>query len=222
MSEFILKIDVIADVVCPWSFLGKRRLDRALASYSGPVAIVWHPFQLNPELPAEGVDFDSYLSERFGSRRQVAAGLTQLEALGAENGIRFNFAKLRRVPNTLNAHRLMLLGRDHSLQSELAEALFRAFFEQGRDIGDAAVLTELAVDLGLSAEAVGEALNDETSLKIVAAEEAQARQMGFVATPNYLFNRRVLLPGAAEVDTLLDAFSEAVFPADLNPDAPLH
>ena len=130
MAQIGLDIDVIADVACPWSFLGKRRLDRALASYSGPVQIVWQPLQLTPDLPSEGVPFDAYLAERFGSRSQVAAGLEQLTALGAENGIRFNFDALQRVPNTLNAHRLMLLGRDRDVQSELAEVLFRAFFEQ--------------------------------------------------------------------------------------------
>ena len=142
--------------------------------------------------------------------------------LGAENGIHFNFADLKRVPNTLNAHRLMLLGREQDVQSELAEALFRAFFEQGRDIGDPDVLVEIGQQVGLPAEAVKAALGDDTSTKIVAAEEAQARQMGFVATPNYLFNRRVLLPGAADVETLVSAFAEAVFPADEDAAASLH
>ena len=222
MTENSLNIDVIADVVCPWSFLGKRRLDRALASYSGPVQIVWHPFQLNPELAAEGMAFDTYLSTRFGGRAQVAEALSQLEALGADNGIRFNFADLKRVPNTVNAHRLMLLARDWNLQNELAEALFRAFFEQGQDIGDVNVLIEIAAGLGLSEAAVRGVLSDDSSLKILAAEEAQARQMGFSATPNYLFNRRVLLPGAAEVDTLLQAVEEAVFPADEAGDSLVH
>ena len=222
MTENSLNIDVIADVVCPWSFLGKRRLDRALASYSGPVQIVWHPFQLNPELAPEGMAFDTYLSTRFGGRAQVAEALSQLEALGADNGIRFNFADLKRVPNTVDAHRLMLLARDWNLQNELAEALFRAFFEQGRDIGDVNVLIEIAARLGLSEAAVRGVLSDDSSLKIIAAEEAQARQMGFSATPNYLFNRRVLLPGAAEVDTLLQAVEEAVFPADEAGDPLVH
>ena len=222
MAENSLNIDVIADVVCPWSFLGKRRLDRALASYSGPVQIVWHPFQLNPELAPEGMAFDTYLSTRFGGRAQVAEALSQLEALGADNGIRFNFADLKRVPNTVNAHRLMLLARDWNLQNELAEALFRALFEQGRDIGDVNVLVEIAAGLGLSEKAVRGVLSDDNSLKIIAAEEAQARQMGFSATPNYLFNRRVLLPGAAEVDTVLQAVEEAVFPADQAGDLLVH
>ncbi len=222
MTEVGLNIDVIADVVCPWSFLGKRRLDQALASYCGPVQIRWHPFQLNPELPAEGMEFDAYLRERFGGRTRVAAALAQLEALGAEHAIGFDFVALKRVPNTANAHRLMLLARERNSQNELAERLFRAFFEQGRDIGDRDVLVELGADVGLSAPAVRAAFDDDASGKIVAAEEAQARQMGLVATPNYLFNRRVLLPGAAEVDTLLSAFAEAVFPADPQGEPVLH
>jgi predicted DsbA family dithiol-disulfide isomerase len=222
MSEVGLNIDVIADVVCPWSFLGKRRLDRALVSYTGPMQIVWHPFQLNPDLPPEGVDFDTYLNDRFGSRAQVSQALAQLQALGSDNGIAFNFAELKRVPNTLAAHRLMVLGRERDLQSELAESLFRAFFEAGRDIGDPEVLVELAAGLGVPEAAARDGLADDASLKIVAAEEAQARQMGFVATPNYLFNRRVLLPGAPEVDTLVDAFAEAVFPSDPDADPILH
>lgn len=214
MSQVGLNIDVIADVVCPWSFLGKRRLDRALASYTGPVQIVWHPFQLNPDVPAAGVSFDAYLNERFGGRENIAQAMVQLEALGEDNGIHFDFARLERVPNTLLAHRLMLLGRDHERQSELAEVLFRAFFEEGRDIGDLDVLVELAWRVGLPEHLVRTALTDDSGLKIVTAEEAQARQMGFVATPNYLFNRRVLLPGAAEVETLVSAFEQAVFPQD--------
>ena len=222
MSQVGLNIDVIADVACPWSFLGKRRLDRALASYSGPVQIVWHPFQLNPDLPVEGVPFDTYLSERFGGRDQVAAGLEQLTALGADNGIQFNFDALQRVPNTLNAHRVLLLARERAVQSELAETLYRAFFEQGRDIGDADVLIELGARVGLAEADVRAALGDPTSAKIVVAEEAQARQLGFVATPNFLFNRRVLLPGAAEVDTLVSAFAEAAFPQEPDEDPVLH
>jgi predicted DsbA family dithiol-disulfide isomerase len=217
-----LDIDVIADVVCPWSFLGKRRLDRALNSYSGPVQIAWHPFQLNPDLPAEGVSFDAYLTERFGGRDKVKTALAQLESLGADHDIAFNFAALKKVPNTLGAHRVMVLAKDHGVQNEVAENLFRAFFEQGRDVGDPGVLVELAGDLGLPEQAVRNALADDTSLKIVLAREAEARKMGFVATPNYLFNRRVLLPGAPEVETLLGALAEAVFPADSTGGRSLH
>jgi len=222
MSQVGLDIDVIADVVCPWSFLGKRRLDRALGSYSGPVQIVWHPFQLNPDLPAEGVSFDAYLSERFGGRDQIKSALAQLEALGADHDIAFNFAALKRVPNTLAAHRLMVLGKEQGVQNELAEALFRAFFEEGRDVGDTEMLVELAAGVGISEERARSALVDATGLKIVLAREAEARKMGFVATPNYFFNRRILLPGAPEVDTLLGALAEAVFPTDSDSDRSLH
>jgi predicted DsbA family dithiol-disulfide isomerase len=207
-----LHVEVIADFVCPFSFLGKRHLDEALKAVAGPTNVSWYPFQLNPEIPPEGQAFDDYLTRRFGSREAVEPVLEELTRAGKRQGIRFAFDKIRRVPNTLPAHQVMqqaeTLGKD---QAELGEALMSAFFEQGRDIGERDVLIEVAGEVGMRGRDVRKAIGSDQLRQAVVAREAQVRSSGLNTAPGFLLNRRLLLVGAQPTEAIVNAFDRAMF-----------
>lgn len=207
-----LHVEVIADFACPFSYIGKRRLDTALESVGGPAEIAWYPFQLNPEMPSEGMPFAEYLRSRFGGRTNIQPVLDNLAAEGREEGIEFRFERLTRVPNTTAAHQLMYLaeveGKD---QTALAESLFSAFFERGLDIGDHEVLVRLAREQGLAREQVLASFADKRTREFVQSREAQVRGSGLSSVPGFLVNRRLLVVGAQSVETIVNAFDQAVF-----------
>lgn len=219
-----LRIDVIADLVCPWSYLGQSRLDTAMSAYRGRAEVTWYPFQLNPDMPAEGMDFEAYLSKKFGDPAAMEPALKHLTLIGQTEGAPFDFSKLRRVPNTLAAHRLMRMADAGDQQSEMAAALYRAFFVDGIDIGDHEALEHIGGQLGFSLADVRRALDDPEALKIVKAEEAQARRAGVTGVPNYLINKRLFVVGAQESASLLAAIDRATFGAesDIEPPTTLH
>ncbi len=207
-----LHVEVIADFACPFSYIGKRRLDRALESVGGPSEIAWFPFQLNPEMPSDGMPFEDYLKSRFGDRTNIQPVLDNLVAEGREEGIDFHFERVTRVPNTTAAHQLMYLaeveGRD---QTALAEILFAAFFERGLDIGDPEVLVRLAHEHGLTRDQVLASLANDKTREFVQSREAQVRGSGLSSVPGFLVNRRLLVVGAQPVETIVNAFDQAVF-----------
>ena len=215
-----LTIDVVADVVCPMSFLGKRCLDRALERFDGPSRISWHPFQLNPDMPAAGMGFDRYLTDRFGGREKVAPALDRLREAGEAQGVRFAFERLQRVPNTLDAHRILQLAAQSDRQHELADRLFSAFFEHGQDIGDRSILLQIGTETGMDPKQIAETLEQSETLKIVRAREAEVRAAGIVGAPSYLVNRQLLLPGPQNTATFLAAFQRAAFPPDEDENSP--
>jgi predicted DsbA family dithiol-disulfide isomerase len=209
-----LRIDVIADFVCPWSYIGRHRLNEALGSVLGPVHVAWHPFQLNPDMPEEGVTLEDYLRDKFGEPEALQPALDQLTRLGAAEGLELAFDRIARVPNTRAAHRLMKLAEIEGRQNELAELLYRAFFSAGRDIGRHDVLVELARQAGLTPETAAQYLDDERIDRIVLAEEAQARKAGVTSVPDYMINKRLFVVGAQSEATLLGAFDRAMFGED--------
>lgn len=207
-----LQVDVIADLICPFCFLGKRRLDAALEAVRGPRELSWYPFQLNPDMPAAGMSLDEYLSRRFGNVSRIQPVLDGLVAEGRREGVEFRFDKLDHVPNTLPAHQLMQLaemrGKD---QTRLAESLMRAFFERGENIGSPDMLVEIGGWHGLDADSVMRTFADDTSKQIVRAREAQMRASGLSGVPGFLLNRRLLVVGAQPADMLIGAFDQAMF-----------
>lgn len=209
-----LCVDVIADFVCPWCYIGKRRLDEALASVFGPVQVNWHPFQLNPDMPDGGLAFDDYLRQKFGDPEALRPAMGQLTRLGAAEEISFRFDLIERVPNTRPAHRLMKLAETQGRQSSLADALYHAFFSEGRDIGEREVLLSIASAAGLGSDAAAECLDDERIDRIVLAEEAQARKAGVTGVPDFMVNKRLFVVGAQSEATLLGAFDRAMFGAE--------
>jgi predicted DsbA family dithiol-disulfide isomerase len=211
-SPATLQIDVIADLICPWCYLGKRRLDDALSAVHGPSAVTWYPFQLNPEMPAAGMAFEDYLVKKFGDPEKLQPGLQELQNVGRNEGIKFRFDRLTRIPNTLNAHRLMKLAEaDTAVASDLAEDLLSGFFEGGLDIADQDVLTGIGEQHGLAAKDIRDTLEDETSRKIVLSQEAHVRESGVTGVPDFLINKRLLVVGAQSTENLVRVFDRVMF-----------
>lgn len=210
-----LHVEVIADLICPLCFIGKRRLDDAMRAVQGPSDVSWYPYQLNPDMPAAGMPFDDYLTLRFGSPASIQPVLDNITQEGRDEGIDFRFDALKHVPNTLPAHQVMHLaetaGRN---QTALAEDLMSAFFERGWDIGKRSVLVELSQRHGLGARDVLRAIDDENTRQFVMSREAQVRSSGMSGVPGFLVNRRLLVIGAQSQENLITAFDRGMFGED--------
>ena len=214
-SPATLQVDVIADLICPWCYLGKKRLDDALGAVHGPSVITWFPFQLNPAMPEQGMPFEAYLASRFGDPEKLQPGIEELVAAGKAEGIDFQFDRISVVPNTLNAHRLMNLAEREGVDtSELAERLLSGFFGQGLDISDPDVLAVLGSEVGLNNMEVLKELEDDNARSIVLAQEAQVRQSGVTGVPDFLVNKRLFVVGAQPTESLVNVFDRAMFGAE--------
>ncbi|MCU0896585.1 MAG: DsbA family oxidoreductase [Burkholderiales bacterium] len=208
-----LTIDVVSDVVCPWCFIGKRRLEEALALYAHehadaePPKVIWRAFQLNPGLPPEGVNRTEYYRQKFGDR--VGEIVERVRGVGREVGIDFRFEAIERQPNTLAAHALIEHAADEGKQDAAVEALFRAFFLDGVDLTDPANLRAVAAAAGLSAESVDDVLASEEARAHIASEDAAARKIGVQGVPFFIFNRRLAVSGAQPAEVLVEAMRQA-------------
>jgi len=209
-------IDVVSDVVCPWCYIGKRRLEEALARLREaepdlPVVVRWHPFQLNPDLPREGVDRRGYLEAKFGGPARAQEIYARVSAAGATAGIPFAFDAIERQPNTLDAHRLIAWAqsRREGDPDALVERLFRAYFVEGQFLGDREALVACAADAGYDADdALSFLASDELADAIAGADE-RARALGVSGVPFFVFGSKTALSGAHEPETLLDAIAQA-------------
>ena len=207
-----LRIDVISDVVCPWCYIGKRRLEQALElfrrSVDGPeLEVVWHPFQLNPQLPREGIARSEYLSRKFGSRADdIYARVT---AVGRSVGIDFAFERIVRQPNTVPAHQLIGFAQSQGRQDEIVESLFRGYFLEGADLTQTDNLIQLARRAGLEDGATRASLDDDAQRQEVLAQDEQARALGVSGVPFFIFDQRLAVSGAQEPQVLLRALREA-------------
>ncbi len=208
-----LSIDIISDVVCPWCFIGKRRMEAALELYRArnPAAaapqVTFHPFELNPDLPREGIARADYIAKKFGARGYSAHD--RLVQAGKPLGIAFAFDKIERQPNTLCAHVLIERARGRGVQPEVKEALMKAFFVDGLDLTDERTLVRVASEAGLDRKEAEAALADEALRRAVAEEEDKARAMGVNGVPFFIFNNRLSVEGAQPPEVLLDAMLEA-------------
>ncbi|MGC2519396.1 MAG: DsbA family oxidoreductase [Burkholderiales bacterium] len=209
-----LAIDIVSDVVCPWCFIGKRRLEAALELYRGrnpdvsAPTVAWHPFQLNPDMPAEGIARDEYVRRKFGPERAKNV-YDRVAAVGGQVGIPFAFDKVVRQPNTLAAHSLIALAADSGRQDAAVEAFFRAYFLDGRDLTSADTLAEIALAAGLDADDIQAVLASGEAKAHIEAEDKQAREMGVEGVPFFIFNHRIAVSGAQEPEALLEALLEA-------------
>ena len=211
-----LTLDVVADFTCPWSFLGLRRIARALGNVQGlaqPPLLRWHGFRLPRDAASEAqAAWRGQLATRLPPGMTPQLAEQSLEEAGRELGIQFDFARIAGVPDTAESHRLMVLAAREGRQATLADAIFRAYFEQGRDIGAREELLQIGREVGLSAEALA-AFDDATQESdAVTAEEQRLRALGVDNVPNLLLNGRVLVPGPADVDTYVQALDQAMFP----------
>jgi len=207
-----LQVDIIADLVCPWSFLGKKRLDDALAAVHGPSMVTWHPFQINPEMPDSGMPLDEYIAAKIPDPKNIQPAMDRLTAIGKEADIDFRFDLITRVPNTLNAHRLMNFAETQRADpSGLAEKILSGFFSHGLDISDHDVLVQIGSESGLEASDILSALGDEKSKSIVLSQEARVRHSGVTGVPDFLINKRLFVIGAQQTENLINVFDRVMF-----------
>jgi predicted DsbA family dithiol-disulfide isomerase len=192
------RLEIISDPVCPWCYLGAANLMRAIGEDGGhPFALAWRPFQLDPTLPAGGVDRAEYLRDKLGGDPgSIDAAHARIAAMGAEVGIRYRWEAIRRSPNTLDAHRLLHWAAPEGLQTRAAMALFRRYFELGEDIGDPAVLTGAAVEAGLDGGAVARLLAGDADRAEVLEEAEAVREMGVAGVPTFILGGRYAIAGA--------------------------
>lgn len=206
----MIDIDVVSDAICPWCYVGKKRLEKAIASVQGrhEIRVHWKPFQLNPGMPKEGMGRKEYRERKFGSEKVVADLDRRMLAVGRQEGIPFALDRISKTPNTFDAHRLIWWSGRNGSQDLVVDGLFQAFFTQGRDIGNRAVLEEVAGEAGLDRAAVAPFLEGPDGVREVHEEEAKARDLGVEAVPFFVIGGRFAVSGAHEPDSFLEAFGE--------------
>jgi predicted DsbA family dithiol-disulfide isomerase len=208
-QDAALHIDIYSDVICPWCYVGKRRLERALKTWDGvPVDIRWRPFQLNPTMPHNGMDRRQYLDAKFGSSAAAQTIYDQVSKAGTEEGIPFAFERIARTPNTFVAHRLVWLAGYQGKQDEVVEMLFRRYFVEGGDIGKIETLSQAAADAGLDRAAVETFLAGDGGIEAVQAEEAAGHHMGIRGVPYFVVDGVNALSGAQPPEQFLAAFRQ--------------
>jgi predicted DsbA family dithiol-disulfide isomerase len=214
MDKVHIDIEVVSDVVCPWCYLGQRRLKLALEEVKDILAadIIWKPYQLDPNTPPEGVDTFAYLEKRIGGADAVKRSHDMLTKLGEEIGLPFALDKATIFPNTLDAHRLVhwagLIGTE--MQDGVVRALFKANFVDGLNVGDHATLAQIAADAGMDRRVVEKRLADDTDLDAVKAEIAHAQRMGISGVPCFIFDHQYAVSGAQPVEAFVNALRQIV------------
>jgi predicted DsbA family dithiol-disulfide isomerase len=203
-----VSVDVISDVVCPWCFIGKRRLEQAVAMSDTPLTIRWRPFQLDPTIPPEGKSRRAYLEQKFGSAERIKEIYERVAAVGAEVGIPFAFDRIEVSPNTLDAHRLIRWAGEYNLQDAVVEALFSAYFIDGKDIGDRALLADIAAGAGMDRAQIAERLASEDDRAEVRADIVASQRIGVTGVPTYILASRYGLVGAQPAEELARAFRQ--------------
>ncbi len=202
-----MQIDIVSDTVCPWCFIGKRKLEKALAARPDlEVEIGWRPFQLNPDMPPGGYDRVEYLDAKFGGPEKAQKIYQRVTDVGAEAGIPFNFAGIKRTPNTLMSHCLLRWAATAGVQHEVAELMFQRYFIRGEDIGDAAVLVDVAREAGMDHELVAKLLAEGRDMDLVREEDRVAREMGIQGVPCFIIDRKYAVSGAQDVAVFHQVF----------------
>ncbi|GHG94654.1 DsbA family oxidoreductase [Pseudodonghicola xiamenensis] len=192
-----VKLDIMADPICPWCYIGKAELDRALATVpEHPFVIEFHPFQLNPEMPRGGMDRRTYLETKFGGKENAAAAYAPMVERAEALGLPLDLAAMTRTPNTLDAHRLIHWAGIEGLQYEVVDALFHAYFAEGRDIGDAEVLSDIADSVGMDAAVIHKLLASDADCEAIRARDAHSRDMGITSVPTFIVAGQHAVPGA--------------------------
>ena len=209
-----LHIDIASDIVCPWCYIGKRHLEQALELYADeyPSAdaptMAWLPFQLNPDMPPEGMSREEYVERKFG--RPAHEVYERVRTAGEAVDIAFAFDSIERQPNTIKAHALVDLAAQFDRQSQVKEALMQAYFCNGADLTDDAELGGIATRCGVPVEAVIQRLQDTSALQRIATQDAKLRELGITGVPFFIFNQKVVVSGAQPAEALLDAMVQSL------------
>jgi predicted DsbA family dithiol-disulfide isomerase len=194
-----IKLDIISDPICPWCFIGKTLLDRALAERPNhPFVIEWHPFQLNPDMPAGGMDRRAYLEGKFGGKDGAVRAYAPVVQRAEAAGLAIDFEAMKRTPNTLDAHRLLHWAGIEGRQDATAMALFAAYFQQGRDIGSAEVLADIADGLGMDGAVIQKLLASDADVDAIRARDTQLREMGVSSVPTFIVAGQHAIPGCQD------------------------
>ena len=202
-----LKIEIVSDVVCPWCVIGYKNLQKAIKKLQNQMEfdVSWRPYELHPEIPEDGFDKELYIKQKFGNSSR-SNFTSNIKELGESLGFEFNFSKSKTIPNTFKAHRFIWYIKDQELQTKLSEALFYAYFTEGKDIGSTKVLGQIGVDLGLDQKEIIKFLDSKEGGKEVADLEINAMESAITSVPTYIINDRFILHGGQESNTFVSFF----------------
>ncbi len=201
-------VDVISDVICPWCFIGKRRLEKAIAADGWPVKVRWLPFQLNPTMPKEGISRREYRTKKFGSWERSQELDARVIAVGEDEGIDFALDRIERTPNTLDAHRLIWLADKEGVQDAVVEALFLSYFTEGRDISNRQTLLDVVAEAGLDRDDAEAVVKGNDGLEAIKEAEELSRRHRLDGVPFFIVNGQITLSGAQQADKFLEAFRQ--------------
>lgn len=209
MEKEVISVEVVSDVACPWCYIGKKRLESALAAWEGtPVEVSWHPFELNPNIPHEGYNLNTYLSDKFGSDEQTTAMTNRLTAVGKEVGVAFNFRPDQLAMNTLPLHQLLHVAGEEGFKADLKERLLKAYFTDNTHLNDSASLIAIMSEFGWDAEKTKEVLADDSIAYAVKQEIGHYQNLGVSGVPFFIINGKYGISGAQPESVFLDAFAK--------------
>lgn len=207
----MIRLDILSDIACPWCYVGKAYLDRALEAHADhPFTIEWHPFQLNPEMPKDGMDRRAYMEAKFGGKEGAVRAYAPLVQHAERAGVELNFDKIAKTPNTLDAHRLIHWAGLEGRQTPMVAALFRALWRDGRDVGDADVLADIAGEVGLDRAMMRRLLEGDGDVDDIRARDAHARERGVTGVPTFVIANQHVLQGAQPTETWNEIIEELI------------
>ena len=205
----MIELDIFSDTICPWCYIGKKRLDKAIQKHPGvTIKQTWRPFQLNPSMPAEGMDRQEYLVSKFGSPDAAKTIYDNIYEEGKKEAIEFNFDAIETTPNSFNSHRLLALAYRYDVQDQILEDLFESYFIRGEDIGNPNILLSIAVNNSLNEEEFKNYLSDQQNIEPLANEEIVARNMGINSVPTFIVNKQLVVNGAQSSENFELIFSK--------------
>jgi predicted DsbA family dithiol-disulfide isomerase len=204
-----MKIEIWADVACPWCYIGERRLRRAIEDSGVAAEVHWKPYQLQPDLPSQGIPWSQFVDERFGGWQRARPAFERVAASGAGDGIEYDFKSMASAPNTTDAHRLLLHAESAGRLWEAADAVYRGYFREGRDVGSRSVLVEIGTGLGLDPSELGEMLDNGQWTDQVAASQDEARELGISGVPFVVLEDELAVSGAQPLEVFRSAIDRA-------------
>ena len=197
INMLMIELDIFSDTVCPWCYIGKKRLENALNKYKNlKIKQTWRPFQLNPGMQPDGMDRQEYLISKFGSSDAAKTVYENIYEEGVKEGINFNFELIEVTPNSFNSHRLLALAYNANIQEKVLDDLFESYFLHGKDIGDPNILLQIAIKHNIDAEEFKSYLSDQENIEPLANEEIQAKKMGISSIPTFIINKQIVINGA--------------------------
>ena len=215
MTTQPIKLDIMSDPICPWCFIGKAYLDKALSAHPNhPFLIEWHPFQLNPDMPANGMGRREYLEGKFGGKEAAVRAYAPVVESAKTAGVAIDFEGMKRTPNTINAHRLIHWAGIEGRQTAAVSALFKAYFTDAHDIGDPDVLIDIAKSVEMDADVVKRLLDSDEDLKLIQDRDKHSRKMGINSVPTFIIANQHAVPGSQPPELWAQVIADLTAQAD--------